>query len=58
MSKEMDAALGPCPKCGRKEWWYNDIPLKGFCWGPGDDPHREVSKLVPAPLNPYLPREE
>ena len=47
-------SLGKCPKCGRTDWWLNDVPLRGFCWGTEEKPHKEVSKLVPAPFNPYL----
>jgi hypothetical protein len=66
--EELDAVLGPCPVCGKKKWWYNDVPLRGFCWGPppADDPmgasHAEVSIVVPVPLNPdvdpYVEKDE
>lgn len=46
--KSFDIAVGPCPKCGKKEkFWYNDIPLRAFCWGTEDKPHKEWSKRVP-----------
>lgn len=51
---EMKHALGPCRICGGTDWWLNDVPLKGFCWGTKAHPHREVRKLVPKPYNPYL----
>lgn len=40
--KQYDVAVGPCPKCGKKEgFWYNDVPLKAFCWGTVEKPHKE-----------------
>jgi hypothetical protein len=49
-----------CPLCGREPTWYNDVPLRAFCWGGLDDQpeHREWSQIVPSPYNPYLPSEE
>lgn len=55
MSKAMDEAVGPCPHCGSTEHWYNDVPLKAFCWGTEKKRHRQWSKVVPPPYNPYLP---
>ena len=52
--KRIYKALGPCPVCGKKKWWLNDVPLYGFCWGTDAKPHEEVRKLVPKPHNPYL----
>jgi hypothetical protein len=45
-----------CPKCGTAPDWYNDVPLRAFCWGgkDGHPEHAEWSKVVPAPYNPYL----
>ena len=55
MSAERDKAVGPCPYCGKKEGhWYNDVPLRVFCWGTPEKPHREWHKIVPKPYNPYL----
>jgi len=51
--KEYDKATGPCPYCGRKEHWYNDVPLRAFCWGTEKKPHREWHKKVPGKLQPY-----
>ena len=53
--KAISTAIGKCPKCGRKIKWFNDIPLKGFCWGTAKNEHAEYSVLVPPKLNPYLP---
>lgn len=53
---KFDKELGACPRCGRTKHWYNGVPLKAFCWGTDESPHREWSKLVPAGLNPYLPK--
>jgi len=39
---EMNAILGPCPICKKVKWWYNDLPLRAFCWGSPDDEHKEV----------------
>ena len=46
-----------CGICGEPVTWFNDVPLRGFCWGDknGRGEHREWSKLVPAKYNPYLP---
>ena len=49
----MDVALGPCPKCGKKKWWFNGVPLSGFCWGTDKKPHDEVRLLVRGKLQPY-----
>jgi len=56
--KKYDDAVGPCPVCGRKRHWYNDVPLRAFCWGAGgsdeeDADHGEASCVVPDPLQPY-----
>jgi len=41
-------SVGPCPYCGKLEdLWLNDVPLRAFCWGTEDKPHREWHKLVP-----------
>lgn len=52
-TEEFDKAVGPCPYCGKTKHWYNDVPLRAFCWGSEENPHREWKKLVPAKLNPY-----
>lgn len=51
---ERQKSLGPCPICGSCEWWLNDVPLHGFCWGTEERPHHEIKKLVPKEYNPYL----
>ncbi len=51
--KEIDKAVGACPNCGATKHWYNDVPLKAFCWGTEENPHKEWSKVVPAPFQPY-----
>lgn len=51
---DFDKAVGPCPYCGKKgHHWYNDVPLRAFCWGTEKKPHREWHKIVPRPLQPY-----
>jgi hypothetical protein len=40
-------AVGKCPKCGRSITWFNDIPLRGFCWGTEENEHPEYSVEVP-----------
>jgi hypothetical protein len=53
--KDMEAAVGPCPYCGKKNnLWMNDVPLKVFCWGSEKNPHKEWTKIIPRPYNPYL----
>lgn len=47
-------ALGKCPVCKKEFDWFNDVPLRGFCWGTDRKPHNEVAKLIPVPFNPYL----
>lgn len=54
MSKKYDEVVGPCPHCGKKEHWYNDVPLRAFCWGTDEKPHAEWSKMVPPKHNPYI----
>ena len=51
--KEVQKSLGKCPKCGRTQWWLNDIPLKGFCWGPELNEHEEVVRVVPEKYQSY-----
>lgn len=52
----LDRLLGPCPRCGKERLWYNDLPLRTFCWGRSEaEEHEEWSVLVPPPFNPYLP---
>jgi hypothetical protein len=45
-AKSIGELIDPCPKCGRTINWFNDIPLKGFCWGPPDNEHEEYSVIV------------
>jgi endogenous inhibitor of DNA gyrase (YacG/DUF329 family) len=45
--KKIYEAVGPCPYCGKKKTWLNDVPLRAFCWGTEQKPHREWHKLVP-----------
>jgi hypothetical protein len=51
------AAVGPCPYCGRVDHWLNDVPLKAVCSGTGNEAvfHPLWERVVPAPFNPYLP---
>jgi len=52
----MKKAVGPCPRCGAiKTLWLNDVPLRAFCWGTEEKPHKEWHKIIPRPFNPYLP---
>jgi len=48
----MNAILGPCPICKKVKWWYNDLPLRAFCWGSPDDEHKEVPYKGP-PVGTY-----
>lgn len=50
---QMYKAVGPCPLCGNKKPWLNDIPLTAFCWGSEDKPHIEVRRVVPSPFQVY-----
>jgi hypothetical protein len=52
MNDKIHAAIGNCPKCG-KQFWLNDVPLKGFCWGTEDKPHVQVVKKIPSSVQPY-----
>ena len=47
-------AVGRCPKCQKSPEWFNDVPLRAFCWGTDEQPHDEMTAIVPLPLNPYL----
>lgn len=40
-------SVGSCPVCGRTPTWFNDLPLKAFCWGTDEAPHPEARKIVP-----------
>lgn len=46
-------SVGDCPVCGRTPTWFNDVPLKAFCWGTEDNPHPEARKTVPYADQPY-----
>jgi hypothetical protein len=46
-------AVGKCPKCKRFPTWFNDVPLRAFCWGPTKKEHEECSRVVPSPEQPY-----
>jgi hypothetical protein len=46
-------AVGVCPKCGRYPTWFNDVPLRAFCWGTDKKPHIEMSRVVPDPAQIY-----
>lgn len=35
-----------CKICGRKITWFNDIPLKAYCWGTENNEHKEYKVLV------------
>ena len=37
--------MGDCPICGGK-LWFNDLPIKGYCWGSIEKEHDEYSILV------------
>lgn len=44
-----------CPFCAEPPTWFNDVPLRAFCWGADGGPeHQEWSVVVPPPYNPYL----
>jgi len=44
-----------CACCGRvRGLWFNDVPLRAFCWGKKKSPHKEWSKQVLAKFNPYI----
>lgn len=45
--------LGACPRCGKKKWWLNDVPLAGYCWGTENKPHDEVKIVITGDLQPY-----
>jgi hypothetical protein len=51
--RELQSAVGPCPICGRTIDWFNDVPLKAYCWGVMDDEHTGVVRIVPSPVQPY-----
>jgi len=44
--KSLGELVDRCPKCGRTISWFNDIPLRGFCWGTPDNEHKEYSVIV------------
>jgi len=47
-------AVGKCPICNKYPFWFNDVPLKAYCSGSEKKPHKEWTKVVPTPHNPYL----
>lgn len=46
-------AVGKCPVCGKVPTWFNDVPLRAFCFGTEDNEHPEASRIVPGPAQPY-----
>ena len=46
-------AVGKCPVCHKHPDWFNDVPLRAFCWGTEKRPHNEMSRVVPGKLQPY-----
>lgn len=53
---KLQKAVGRCPYCKRYPFWFNDIPLKAYCGGTGENGisnHREWIKVVPKSANPY-----
>ena len=46
-------AVGKCAACGNYPDWFNDVPLRAFCWGTDDNPHEEMSRVVPGKAQPY-----
>lgn len=51
--ESLQASVGACPRCGMLPTWFNDVPLRAFCWGPDNVPHCEMSRVVPDPAQPY-----
>lgn len=51
--EEWQKAVGNCPTCDRLPTWFNDVPLKAFCWGETNREHQEMRREVPAPFQPY-----
>jgi len=45
--ERISEVVGNCPKCGKRITWFNDIPLRGFCWGTEENEHPEYSVVVP-----------
>lgn len=39
-------AVGKCPACKKFPKWFNDVPLKAFCWGTEKKEHDECSRVV------------
>jgi hypothetical protein len=46
-------AVGKCPICGKHPDWFNDVPLRAFCWGTDKHPHEEMTRIVPGVAQPY-----
>jgi hypothetical protein len=54
---DMQLAVGKCEVCGRYPTWFNNVPLRAYCWGSQDYQsgkkvdksmtHSEWSKKVP-----------
>jgi hypothetical protein len=46
-------AVGKCPKCKKHPTWFNDVPLRAFCWGTDKKPHVEMTRVVPGKAQTY-----
>ena len=52
--REIREAVGPCPKCGAfEDLWFNNVPMTAYCWGTEDNPHCELVRIVPNPMQIY-----
>ena len=50
-------AVGRCPKCKQYPTWFNDVPLRAFCYGPDEKPHSGMTIIVPPSANPYMKKD-
>ncbi len=46
-------SVGRCPFCNKYPEWFNDVPLRAFCWGTDRRPHLEASRVVTGKAQPY-----
>lgn len=46
-------AVGNCPICNKAPGWFNNVPLRAYCWGQPGAEHNEARRIVPSPYQPY-----
>ena len=50
-------AVGKCPICKKYPTWFNDVPIRAFCWGTKTKKHPYHPDMTcVVPLGDYTPK--